>query len=327
MAFIEAELAEVRDKLTTQVEGTRIIQCHPALVAVEITKTKYKQLIARFQFPEGYPDAPILIELQSKTLSLKLCDGLCKVCEAEAKKILGKKQVAHTVSFLRTFLDENPFSVCSDELSFIKKNLATPGDEVKTKQKSGVIVLKINQGAYFMHVQLTIPNEYPTNQVEIENKACNFPALFIMTFMGQATEMARQCTEPPLRKKPKDPPFEPAPSLKMVAEHFFKSVRRYPQESCPLCKERVLPEDPKNVITVDTNMKYVERVYCGHAYHHGCLNKYLKTPPFEGGKKCPDCGNRIYHDKWKVTPELAEARWAHKEAKRRELDEVMDFLE
>ena len=47
---------------------------------------------------------------------------------------------------------------------------------------------------------------------------------------------------------------------------------------------------------------------------------------FLGGKKCPSCGNRIFHDKWKVTPRLAEARWAHKEAKNRELAEVEDFL-
>ena len=46
-----------------------------------------------------------------------------------------------------------------------------------------------------------------------------------------------------------------------------------------------------------------------------------------GGKKCPACRKRIFHDKWKVPPEVAEARWAHKEARKRELDEVVDFLE
>ena len=45
-----------------------------------------------------------------------------------------------------------------------------------------------------------------------------------------------------------------------------------------------------------------------------------------GGKKCLACDNRIYHDKWSITPEVAEARWAHKQAKDRELDEVIDFL-
>jgi hypothetical protein len=28
----------------------------------------------------------------------------------------------------------------------------------------------------------------------------------------------------------------------------------------------------------------------------------------QGVKKCPSCGKHIYHETWKVTPELAEAR-------------------
>lgn len=47
---------------------------------------------------------------------------------------------------------------------------------------------------------------------------------------------------------------------------------------------------------------------------------------FTGGKKCPACKQVIYHDRWKVTPKLAEERWAHHEAKKRELSEVVDFL-
>ena len=45
-----------------------------------------------------------------------------------------------------------------------------------------------------------------------------------------------------------------------------------------------------------------------------------------GGKHCPDCGKQIFHDKWRVTPEVMEARWAAKQAKQRELDEVADFM-
>ena len=50
----------------------------------------------------------------------------------------------------------------------------------------------------------------------------------------------------------------------------------------------------------------------------------------EGGKMCPvsGCGKRIYHDKWVTTKntKLAEDRWAHEEARKRELSEVVDFL-
>lgn len=46
----------------------------------------------------------------------------------------------------------------------------------------------------------------------------------------------------------------------------------------------------------------------------------------EGGKECPACASIIYHDKWKDSEKTREERWAHKEAKQRELDEVADFL-
>jgi len=46
----------------------------------------------------------------------------------------------------------------------------------------------------------------------------------------------------------------------------------------------------------------------------------------KGGKKCPSCGQRVYHDKWGLSDRLAEARWAHQEARMRELAEVEDFF-
>ena len=51
-----------------------------------------------------------------------------------------------------------------------------------------------------------------------------------------------------------------------------------------------------------------------------------KSIVFTDGKKCPACKKTIYHEKWNATPRLAEDRWAHKEAKQRELEEVVDFL-
>lgn len=31
-----------------------------------------------------------------------------------------------------------------------------------------------------------------------------------------------------------------------------------------------------------TDHQFVERVYCNHLFHYGCLDKYMKTPPFQG---------------------------------------------
>lgn len=52
----------------------------------------------------------------------------------------------------------------------------------------------------------------------------------------------------------------------------------------------------------------------------------LNPISFSGGKKCLECKERLSHDKWNVQPKLAEDRWAHQEARKRELAEVADFL-
>ena len=53
-------------------------------------KTKVQTLVVALQFPKEYPRVPLLVELRSKTLSDTLLTGLTQVCEAEAKKFLGK---------------------------------------------------------------------------------------------------------------------------------------------------------------------------------------------------------------------------------------------
>lgn len=45
------------------------------------------------QFPAKYPQEALVTELKSKTLSERLLDGVMKLCDAEAKKWSGQKQV------------------------------------------------------------------------------------------------------------------------------------------------------------------------------------------------------------------------------------------
>lgn len=51
---------------------------------------------------------------------------------------------------------------------------------------------------------------------------------------------------------------------------------------------RCLPIDPSEVELNDTADRYIERVFCGHIYHLGCLRNYMRLPPFpSNGKTCP----------------------------------------
>ncbi|XP_067674988.1 uncharacterized protein [Haliotis asinina] len=322
---IDAELAQVRQRLVG-IEGVKLEASVRELVRVSVYVTEQKQLTIHLMFPENYPHQPIVVELKSKSLSFKLLDGLCKMCDEEARKNVGQRQVVLMVMFVKTFLQDNPLCVCNEEISYIKRNLVSGEDKVILKQKTSQIVIKVKQGSYFMNLRVTVPNDYPVHQVQCEIEDCNFPPLLKTFFQAQAIEISRQCVQPPLKKKPKDPPFQPKPSLRPVCEFLIRDCcKRYPKEVCQLCKDNVLSEDPET--QTREPKKRLERVYCGHLFHTGCLNTYMKTPPFIGGKKCPGCGCQIFHEKWKVSPELAEARWAHKQARQRELAEVVDFLE
>lgn len=60
-----------------------------------------------------------------------------------------------------------------------------------------------------------------------------------------------------------------------------------------------------------------------HWWHHNCLNKVLTKPPF-GLQGCPKCGLRIWHHEWERDIKRLERRWAAKQARDRELNEVAD---
>jgi len=257
----------------------------------------------------------------------KFLSGLSKkISEEECKKILGKPQVLKLLKFLKSFLDDNPLSVCSEEVSLIKRELGEC-DQIKLKQKTSSLSIHVVKDSYFLKIKVYIPEEYPEQQVQIEILECNFPKNFQKWFLGQSTEIARKCIEKPFKPKPKDPPFQPKPSLWPALKFLIDEVKRFPDELCQLCKEKCFNIDPIKCISEETDEKHIEKVYCGHIFHKGCLDTYMKTPPFHEGKRCPSCKLRIYHDKWKVTPKLAEERWAHQEAKKRELGEVVEFFE
>lgn len=326
MGIIDDELKEVSKLCEHVIQGSRLISCVQSMVRVEIRRTSYKQIIACIQFPEKYPAFPLLIQLKSKNLSEKLLDRFTSICEEEAKKFLGKPQVIPVLKLVKTFIDENPLSCCYDEVSSIKRSLSA-ADELKLKQKTSSIILKLLEGKYFLKTRIVVPEHYPEAALVFEDVQSNFPPVLHKYMEAQAKEIVRQCVEPPLRKQTKAPPFSPSPSLQKAVTFLISTVHQLPGEKCQICHEQCLPLEPQDVEVDETADKHVERIYCGHLLHLQCLVSYMKTPPFQGGKKCPSCKQRIYHDKWRLSEKLAEDRWAHQQARERELQEVAEFLE
>ena len=49
----------------------------------------------------------------------------------------------------------------------------------------------------------------------------------------------------------RDPPFEPKPSLKLVCDFLVSQCARpCPQEMCPVCQRKALPEEPQVIFTM-----------------------------------------------------------------------------
>jgi len=276
-------------------------------------------------YPVEYPKNHILVEVKSKTLARKLLDGLEKVAENEAKtKHKNKPHVIPILKMIGQFIDDNPLACCYEEVTKVKSLLDQDQSTLKLSQKTSSMSLHIVKDKYFFKCKISVPNDYPTESVLIEKVESNYPRVFKVWFAQQAKEIARRCVQPPLKPKLNDPIFEPKPSLEPAAVFLAENVKRYANEICQKCKRKAFPDDPAEAIHNEHAAAHVERVYCSHVYHHDCLILWMKTPPFEGGKKCLACQKRIYHEKWKVTPELAEARWAHEQARNREIGDVMD---
>ncbi|CAM1294490.1 Uncharacterised protein g1027 [Pycnogonum litorale] len=199
---ISDELEDIRKHCTDQIEGSEVIACLPAIVRISITRTKYKQITAVLQFPENYPSDPLITELKSKALPDKLLEGLTKACDQEAKKYLGRPQILRILKFLRQFIDEKPLCICSHEINQIKCRLSED-DECKIVQKTSSVHLKLVQRRYYISIKFTVPDYYPDEQLTVEEKDSNFPPVFRRWFVAQSTEIARQCIQPPLKKKPK----------------------------------------------------------------------------------------------------------------------------
>ena len=71
-------------------------------------KTSHRQVLCQFQFPEHYPEMPILMEIKSKVFSVKVAKLLNDRCDEEAKKLEGRAQVNVLSPFNMTL----SFNIC-----------------------------------------------------------------------------------------------------------------------------------------------------------------------------------------------------------------------
>ncbi|EDW29187.1 GL18546 [Drosophila persimilis] len=382
MDFIEQEVSDFRSSCEKKVPHSRIIICSSSLIRVDIYPERPNRLMTVcLRFPEDYPKStPILVELKSRAYSERLLTELTRLIDDHARDYLGKPHALLVVSFAQQYLSDNPLCVCLDEIKQLRVDIKTrvvcpelaDGEsphvesQLKLRQKNNSVELIARGGKYTYRVTAVVPDSYPVQCVELKGQESNLPAVLVRYLNGQSREIARQCVEPPHRlSKDELANFRPAKSMYRSLKFCLEATRDFHVERCPICDSTVLPNNPADVELEENADSYIERVYCGHVFHQGCLKQYLAEPPFpRGGKLCPAkrrhprsdaqtymgsragsvqgvaasaasskhldnavCGIKLAHDRWVVSVKTAEARWAQKQARQRELEEVVDFLQ
>ncbi|PNW75002.1 hypothetical protein CHLRE_12g500700v5 [Chlamydomonas reinhardtii] len=121
---------------------------------------------------------------------------------------------------------------------------------------------------------------------------------------------------------------EPRPSLWAAVSYLgSRCVGLLCEGRCVACGKRLLPTDPAKQDQVPPGMHLLRLVTCGHFFHHKCIEGLLAEPPFgRDGCPVPGCGERISHHHLVTEPQVLEARWAGRQARRREIEDAASIL-
>ncbi|XP_058834348.1 uncharacterized protein LOC131691741 [Topomyia yanbarensis] len=354
MGLIEDEVNEVSRLCCNVIPNSKLITCMTSLIRVDINQTNSRQLTVCLRFPDEYPKNKLLTEFKSRSMSITFLERFTKVCDDKAVEFVGKPQVMGLLKFVDTYLRENPLCIVTEEIFNVKKLLSVTSGDLKLRQKSSSILLTAKGGPFYISAKFHVPEQYPVERIQWDDCDCNLPQALVRFVNGQAKEIARQCVEAPLKKLKTNPEFQPKPSLERTFRFIIAAMKGFPEELCPSCEKLALPSTSQAVVETDADDNFLIRMFCGHIYHQGCLKKFMSEPPFPpGGKICPAkrkhprsdrnhcgarkqsvsdkselCQQRVTHDKWGLNDvKSAEAKWAHQQARVRELEEVIDFLQ
>ena len=73
-------------------------------------------------------------------------------------------------------------------------------DELKIRQKDSAVVVKASQGKYTFSYKITVPDDFPVQPVQVEEKSNSFPPEMRVYFRANAAEIARKCTQVCVRR-------------------------------------------------------------------------------------------------------------------------------
>lgn len=321
---IAAEVAEIHGVLPACVVKVATSK----LVQLQISRGAYAKLVFQVHFPSTYPNGALCCELKSNSLPITALKRLEELADngAASRAKLSQPAVLHIYNLLDRVVQKNLLLVSFDEVNSLRRRYKAPEVVIETRDVRGEVSVSVSSAGYFTKGIFKLPQSYPVDPCSFDIETSQCPPSLIKIFSATTREKGRKL----IRPKPSQPPVVVNTLEPMVRFFIDELAGRYPKETCQMCKRRMLPEVASDSSVPRPKPARIVRIYCSHLFHGGCLKKYLETPPFDKGKKCPSqgCGKQIFHKNFKAAGDLkiAQTRWASKEAHKREIREVAEFM-
>eukprot|EP00873_Tetraselmis_striata_P039541 jgi/Tetstr1/459805/TSEL_005155.t1 len=343
-----------------------------------------KELKLKFQYAEGFPTEPVIIDLEAPNLHPELAHKLQAAADSKVAALAqqgpGSKQAREAYLLVSHFLSANKLAAAFGDIQQIKQLCSTTDCALThVRDKKGVVEVDVREGQYRMSVRLAIDEQYPASAPTVEVLQHNLPPELGALYAVQAKQKAAHLAEPPRaigtgldgsmaragagsgqgsknarkanarqtagsakiasalvthseetaqeaqrRQQRLLQNFHAEPSLWPVVDFLHSEcVLPLARDRCSVCGKHVVPTDPAKMPLVKKSMA-PDRLYCGHLYHSGCLEEYIKRPPFDKG--CQVCGKSLSHHKYCTDPKILQARHAFQRAHEREIADVAEFI-
>jgi len=161
-------------------------------IQVFIERSAFVKVRISLQFPDQYPEKPILIEISSNVLPPGLQKKLKKIGQDKSSELLGRPQALAVITSINNFLMTNKLIVCWKELKQAFQLIEGKGT-ISCKEDSGEIKIHLNSGNFYLKFFIQIPDGYPAQELTLQFKSNNFPGTIAQMFELQAKEVVRRC--------------------------------------------------------------------------------------------------------------------------------------
>jgi len=166
-------------------------------------QNSFKDMKLKFQYTQGFPKEPVLIELEAQRLDQELVQKLQTAAHSKVAALAtddgqGTTQAKEAYELISHFMATNRLATAFSDIKQIKQLCSTTDCELKHHwDRKGAVEIELREEKYFMDLRLVIDGDYPSSATRLEVLKHNLPVELEALYAVQAKQKASQLAEPP----------------------------------------------------------------------------------------------------------------------------------